>query len=288
MAKKHRKSSAPTAPRPARVPFIARPFEGLPREAQWVALREIVPAATAAVRTTAEHGARGVQIVTLLPMMWPALHREDGVVQVALQTASSSGDASRDVAAALLEALDAEPGTPLTSGALPTPGPRLQDVLDLDAGLDVELHTGFDYWVAGEASGDAEVSAALEQADGAAVPTVEVDGVEAAYWCRMNGKEFVRWTWPVEEDALLDALARLQAQRATALDEGSKLIGAFRSCGLVTPVWELARGTEASELAGPAADFKARLEAALDEAGSLTADERRARAGLVSRQVTLR
>ena len=40
------------------VEHVARPFEGLPGECDWVALREIVPAATVAVRTTAEHGAR--------------------------------------------------------------------------------------------------------------------------------------------------------------------------------------------------------------------------------------
>jgi hypothetical protein len=38
----------------------------------------------------------------------------------------------------------------------------------------------------------------------------------------------------------------------------------------------------------PLAAFAERLEAALGESGPLTGDERRARAGLVSRQVTIR
>src|SRR5688500_19917911 len=33
-------------------PPVTRPFEGLPGEADWVALRELVPAATATLRTT--------------------------------------------------------------------------------------------------------------------------------------------------------------------------------------------------------------------------------------------
>ena len=36
------------------------------------------------VRTTEEYGAREVLLVTLLPDMLPALHREDGTVLVAL------------------------------------------------------------------------------------------------------------------------------------------------------------------------------------------------------------
>ena len=36
--------------RPLPAPFVARPFEGLPNETDWVAMREIVPAATATVR----------------------------------------------------------------------------------------------------------------------------------------------------------------------------------------------------------------------------------------------
>ena len=62
------------------VRLVTRPFEGLPCEADWVALREIVPAATATVRTTAEHGARDVTVTTVLPMAWPAMHRADGAV----------------------------------------------------------------------------------------------------------------------------------------------------------------------------------------------------------------
>src|SRR4051795_10657050 len=68
-------------PRPAAAPtYVARPFAGLPSEADWVALREVVPAATAVV-TLAEayrqpaDGDRPavdeVTVATVLPLAWP-------------------------------------------------------------------------------------------------------------------------------------------------------------------------------------------------------------------------
>src|SRR5215212_7873956 len=133
------------------VRLVARPFEGLPGEADWIALREIVPAATAPVRMTREHGAREVTVATVLPMAWPAMHRADGSVLVGLQTQGGSGDPSRDAAAPLLAALDAAPGTPVAPGRLPGPGPRLQDVLEPDRPFAVTVHPGFDFWLAGVA-----------------------------------------------------------------------------------------------------------------------------------------
>ena len=58
--------------------LVARPFEGLVGECDWVALREIVPAATAGARIRAEHGGAEVTVATVLPMAWPALRRADG------------------------------------------------------------------------------------------------------------------------------------------------------------------------------------------------------------------
>ena len=53
-------------------------------------------------------------------------------------------------------------------------------------------------------------------------------------------------------------------------------------------MWDLPADTPEQEWAGPAAEFATRLEQALAATGPLSADDRRARAGLLSRQVTLR
>lgn len=286
-------AAGPAVVKPRREPveYVARPFEGLPGESDWVAMREIVPAATAKVTTTAEYGSREVLIASLLPDLLPALHREDGQIVVALQTVTSSGDASRDIAANLLDVMEVPAGTALESGDLPGPGPRLQDILDLSAGFTPVVHEGFDYWVAPGATDDEDVKHALDDANELIVPTAAVTVPEelgSAYWCRMNGKEFLRWAIPRSEEDVLDALSRLHARRVSALDEGSRLVGAFRTCGILVPVWELARGTEADELAGPVKELAARLQDALDTTDPLSPEERRARAGLVSRQVNLR
>lgn len=288
MGKKSRKRQS-ESPRPKRVevPFVERPFEGLPGETDWVAMREVVPSATATVRTTAEYGSREVVVATMLPELWPALHREDGTVLVGLQTAAKSGDASRDVAAALLLALDTEPGAPVTNLGILEPGPRLQDVLDLTLPFEPVVHDDFAFWLAADQERDAEVTAAIEQSSEGIVPTVKVEGIESAYWCRM-GREFLRWARPEPQEDVLDAFARLHARRESELEEGARFVGAFRTSGILVPVWELVPGTEADELAGPCAAFEKRLEAALAEEGPLDADARRARAGIVSRQVTLR
>lgn len=282
---------APAKAKRAAVDFVARPFEGLPGEADWVALREIVPAASATVHTTAEHGARAVTIVSLLPDLMPALRRTDGELLVALQTVGTCGDASRDVAHALLRALELEPGEALSTLELAEPGPRLQDVLDLSAPFAPQTHTGFDYWLDPTQEQEEEVAHALEHANEAIVPTAAVavpEGLGAAYWCRMNGKEFLRWVVPAAEEETLDALARLHARHASQLEDGVRLIGAFRTCGVLVPVWELARGSEAEEVVDGVARLGADLADALATTDPLSSDERRARAGLVSRQVNLR
>jgi len=267
--------------------FVLRPFEGLPGEPDWVALRELVPAATATARTTAEHGARDVVVTTVLPNSWAALHRADGAVLVALQTGTSSGDASRDVATALLLALDAEPGTAIDTIGLPTPGPRLQDVLDLSVPFEVTVEESFSYWLDPSTEVTPDLQAAIEEADAGIIDTRRVGSVGSAYWCRMGAREYLRWAQPADEQVVLDGLARLYSRRESGFDDG-KFIGYFRAAGIVVPVWELARGSEAEDVEKPVADFAPRLEAAMADETPLDANARRARAGLVARQVTLR
>lgn len=268
--------------------FVARPFEGLPGECDWVALREIVPAATAALTLTGDHAERTVTLATVLPMAWPALVRQDGQVFVGLQVPGGSGDTSRDVADAMLRALAAEPGTPIMPGGLPGAGPRLQDLVNLTAPLSVEVHRGFDFWLDGVEERTPEVVASMERANEAVVPTVRLESVEAAYWCDIRGRNHVRWVMPHDEERLLDAMARLHAVGGDTLGDGSRYVGSFRAHGLLVPVWDLEAGTPAEVLEQPAADFAARLGEALADTTPLTDTERRAKAGLRSRQLTLR
>src|SRR5690348_8267462 len=53
-------------------PPVTRPFEGLPGEPHWVALRELVPAATAPLRTA---DGRDVTLASVLPGGVPAIVR---------------------------------------------------------------------------------------------------------------------------------------------------------------------------------------------------------------------
>ena len=270
------------------VTHVARPFEGLSSECDWVAFREIVPAATAPL-TLKDASDRRVFLTTVLPLAWPALVRDNGDIYLALQVTTGSGDPSRDAADALLRALESEPGAPVPPAGLPGPGPRLQDLI-ADAPLEVTVHDDFDYWMADEASVDAPgVRDSLDRANAKVMPTVRLESVDAAYWVQMGDKVFLRWVRPEPEEKLLDALARLHAAGESALGEvPSRFVGSFRADGLLVPVWELTEGTPAADVEAAAADFGQRLAAALGSTEPLTSAERRARAGLQNRQITLR
>ena len=268
--------------------FVQRPFAGLASECDWVALREIVPAATAPLTLSGDHAGTTATLATVLPLAWPSVHRVDGSVQVGLQVPGGSGDVSRDVAAALLRALDADPGTPVAPAGLPGPGPRLQDLLDPAAPLEVTVHRDFDFWVAGVEAPTGDAAASLEQANAAAVPTARLTGVEAAYWCELRDRNHLRWVLPQDEEPLLDAWARLHARGLDRLGDGSRFVGSFRAHGLLVPVWDLPAGTPAEAVEEPAAILAERLGEALAAAAPLQEEERRARAGLLNRQLTLR
>jgi hypothetical protein len=268
--------------------YVARPFAGLPGECDWVAMREIVPAATARLRLVGEFAERDATLATVLPMAWPALVRQDGAVFVGLQVNGGSGDPSRDVADALEKAMASEPGSPITQPTLPAPGRRLQDLVDVSAPIEVEVHTGFDFWLAGVDDRSPEVVASMERANEAVVPTTRLSSVEAAYWCQIRDRNHLRWVMPHDEDTLLDALARLHVSGGDLVGKDSRYVGAFRADGLVVPVWDLEPGTAAEALEDPATVFAGRLAEAMADERPLDDAQRRARAGLSSRQVTLR
>jgi hypothetical protein len=93
---------------------------------------------------------------------------------------------------------------------------------------------------------------------------------------------------PHDEDLVLDGFARLHAGRQERLVDGDRLIGMFRAHGLVAPVWDLPLGTGGDALQEPAGALVGALAEAMASTEPLTSEERAARAGLASRQLTIR
>ncbi len=273
----------------AQAVMVRRPFEGLTAECDLIALRELVPAATARLsfRPGSVPDDREVRLCSLLPMAAPALVREDGSIWLGLQVQHAFGDPSRELAAVLLRAYDAAPGELVGLTEPPGEGPRLQDLL-ADEPLAVEVHDGFEFWISDVEDSDGALAATLEQANDVANPTARLASVDAAYWTDVGTKEHLRWVMPQDEDRLLDALARLHASGEDRLTEGSRLVGMFRAHGVLVPVWDLPVGTGAEVLEEPAARVAARLADLLEDTSPLSPQERSARSGLANRQVTIR
>ncbi len=149
------------------------------------------------------------------------------------------------------------------------------------------VHDGFDFWIEGQEL-DAEGRASLEQANAAAIPTTKMDAAPSAFWCLLGERSHLRLVLPDDEDDATNALARLAAAGTSSLGDGTRLLGAFRACGLLIPVWQLVADSPAADYEDALAGFSRRYAAALADGQPLTAQERRARSGLLSRQVTLR
>jgi hypothetical protein len=289
-------SAEPKQPK-VRDVFVPRPFEGMADEAEWIALRELVPAATAPLRLAPavieEFGDREVTLATVLPMAWPAMTKPDGRIFIGLQRHVQSGDVSRDIAVAIIRALQTAPGEPVSVPTTPGPGARLQDVL-VDEPLEITMYDGFAFWldgVEGDTLDDPNVRASLERANASVYPTVRMAAARAAYWCQVPDRAHMRWVTAEDEDRCLDALARLSGSGSLLLGEGTKFAGMFRAHSRLVPVWDLPMETPAEDWEVPMADFAKRYTEALAPVGertALTDAERRARQGLIGRQITLR
>ncbi|APA94786.1 DUF5926 family protein [Nocardia seriolae] len=273
---------------------VTRPFEGLAAECDLVALREFVPSATATLKLSPNVSAeRAVTLATVLPGAVAALVRagDEPVGFVGTQVQFQSADPAADLAAAILWTQAAAPGESLTTADVDG-APRLSEVLDPGAALDLTVHQDFNWWVPADVTPDPQVAATIEQANRAIMPSARLelgaDAIGAAWWVDAGEKAHVRWVRPEDEDQLMLALARLHAAGDLNLGEGSRFAGSFRTHGLLVPVFDLDRERHASEWEAPAREFGAKLAAALKVDAPLTSEERRSRDGLRSRQVTLR
>src|SRR5690606_21072465 len=119
-------------------------------------------------------------------------------------------------------------------------------------------------------------------------PTVRMAAARAAYWCQVPERAHVRWVLGEPEDAALTALARVAAAGGLKLRDDTKFAGMIRVLGVLVPVWDLPREVPASEWEEPLAGFAKRYTEALAATGDLDAATRRARQGLIGRQLTLR
>jgi hypothetical protein len=270
--------------------FVGQPFEGLAAEPELIALREFVPSATAEL--TLADGA-DVTLGTVLPMAAAAFVRSDGRRYLGLQVQTRSSDISRDLGRSLKWLLDAKEGDVLGVPDTTTPPTadehaRLQDLLAPGAELDVTLHSDFAWWLPEDADATGDVAVSLERANAAIMPTERLGS--GAYWVLAGEKAHLRWVRPEPENLLLQALARLSAAGELGLGEGSRYAGSFRAHGLLVPVWDLDPEAHAREWAEAKDALGARLETALKSLDDepLNAAERRARDGLVGRQLTLR
>lgn len=274
--------------------FVGRPFEGLAAEPELIAMREFVPSATAAL-ALADGVATGdvteVTICTVLPGAAAAMVRTDGAAFVALQVQTRSSDVSRDLGRSLRWVLDAAPGDVLTvadTTSPPADGERLQDLVDPAVELTPQLHTDFAWWLPEDTESSDDVKASLVRANAAILPTERIG--PAAYWVLAGEKAHLRWVRDEPEDDVLSALARLAARGEIGLGAESRFAGSFRAHGLLVPVWDLDPDAHAKEWIEPAEQLGARLDEALGSlAGTpLNAEERRARHGLIGRQLTIR
>ena len=270
--------------------FVGQPFEGLAAEPELIALREFVPSATAKL-TLADGG--DVTLGTVLPMAAAAFVRSDGQRYLGLQVQTRSSDISRDLGRSLKWLLDAKEGDVLGVPDTTTPPSadehaRLQDLLTPGAELDVTLHQDFAWWLPEDADATGDVAVSLERANAAIMPTERLGS--GAYWVLAGEKAHLRWVRPEPENLLLQALARLSAAGELGLGEGSRYAGSFRAHGLLVPVWDLDPEAHAREWAEAKDALGARLETALKSLDDepLNAAERRARDGLIGRQLTLR
>ena len=135
----------------------------------------------------------------------------------------------------------AEPGTPVPATPLATAGtPRLQDVLDLDAPFEVTVHEGFDFWVAdaqeldARGQGVARAGQRLGHPDDQAGtrPTRRTGAASASAPTCAGCCRTTRTPRPTPWPGCTPAAP---ARSATS----TRLLGAFRACGLLVPVWEL-------------------------------------------------
>lgn len=267
-----------------------RPFADFAEEADLVAVREFAPSVV--IPVTVAGATRTVKLCTVLPGGVAALTRaadQGNDALVALQTQARTNDGAADLARALAWARDAEPGQQLaaaTDGEV-APLSEILTAVDLD---NAEVHQDFEWWLPEGIERTPMIEQNLQVANDAIMPsyrlTANVAG--AVWWIDPGERAHIRWVRREDEKPLLDALARVHAADHLSLGEGTKFAGVFRADGLLVPVWDLDNTKPHEHWISVIEEADKRIAQALASTEPLTADERKSRETIVSRQVTIR
>lgn len=235
-----------------------------------------------------------VNIATVLPGAGAALVREEaqgGERFVALQVTSHSQNPGRDLAYALNWVVDAAPGETLQSTVADGSQPELTSLIDASATPEITTYDDFAWWFPEGASVPPQIQQALQQANDAVLPSekVGVDLPGAIWWVNPGGgKAHIRWVRTEDNEAqMLSALARIAARGELNLGDGTKFAGAFRTHGLVVPVFDLDPSMEAGSYEEALAALNTKIEAEYANDAALSADERKQLDNIKSRQVTI-
>ena len=183
---------------------------------------------------------REATVATVLPLAWPGLHRADGTRahrHAVGQRPRRRLPRPRPVSCSRRPRPSRAPRVTTRAGHRRHPAPA-GPARHRRRGFEVTVHEGFDFWV-GDSELDAEGKASLERANASVVPTTKMAALPSAYWVRIGERTHIRLVLRDDEDAATDALARLHAAGETASASGTRLLGAFRACGLLVPVWDL-------------------------------------------------
>lgn len=267
-----------------------RPFGGLAMESDLIALQEFVPSAVAKI----EVKSTPVNLVTVLPGAGAAMVRPEadgGERFVALQVGAHSQNPGRDLAYALNWVVEAKPGESLQSTAADGSQPELQSLIDAASALTITEHPDFNWWFPEGTQLPPEVRQALGRANDAVMPSTQIktDLPGSVWWVNPGGgKAHIRWVRPEDnENQILAALARIAARGELTLGEGTKFAGAFRTHGVVVPVWDLAPDVEAQSYAEALAALNEKIGAEYENDAQLSAEERKQLDNIKSRQVTI-
>ena len=273
-----------------------RPFVGLAAESQLVAMQEFVPSAIAKVNVKGVD--RDVYIATVLPGASAALIRDEqlgGAAFVGLQVQSHSHNPGRDLAFALNWVKNNEPGATLASTVADGTQPALTELLEEDAVLDIEVFQDFSWWLPEGTQVTPQMAQSLRMANDSVIESHRVgegakDFVGTAFWANAGGgKAHIRWVRPTDnENAFLDALARVAARGELNLGEDTKFAGVFRTHGLIAPVFDLDPAVAYDSYEEHLARVNAALEEELGNDAQLNPEERKQLENIKSRQVTLR